>query len=408
MALSLRHLLLLLPVLALVSLSTLFPSALSQSCSATNSLPFGNAISLYSNCLDLSTLGASLHYTYDPTNSTLSLSFVATPPSSSGWISWALNPNPDPAVAGMIGAQAVIAFKDGAGAVVTKTYNVSSYSSVTESPIAYETWDRTAEVAVGGIMRLSAKFKVGADAVAKGLNQVWQVGGSVVDGAPQMHELKDANKKAKGVLDVVSGTATSGGSGEGARTKRKNIHGILNAVSWGIMLPLGVIIARYLRTFPSADPAWFYLHVFCQFSAYVIGVAGWATGLKLGAESKGIVYYYHRNIGIVLFSVATLQIFALLLRPKKDHKYRFYWNIYHHSLGYAIVALGIVNVFKGINILQPDNKWKHGYIIAIAVLGGIAVLLELVTWAVVLRRKSGKATTKPYGHHNNGQARQPL
>ena len=29
-----------------------------------------------------------------------------------------------------------------------------------------------------------------------------------------------------------------------------------------------MIIARYLRTFPSADPAWFYLHVSCQVSAY--------------------------------------------------------------------------------------------------------------------------------------------
>ncbi|KAI4326364.1 hypothetical protein MLD38_031686 [Melastoma candidum] len=398
------HLLLL---LALISSLSTIPSAISQSCSAARSLPFANAISLYSNCVDLSTLGASLHYTYDPTNSTLSLSYVATAPSSSGWISWALNPNPNPAEAGMIGAQAVIAFKDGTGAVVAKTYNVTAYGSVTESPISYETWDRTAEVATGGIMRLSAKFKVGADAVAKGLNQVWQVGGSVADGVPQMHELKEGNKNAKGVLDVVSGTTTSGGSGEGARTKRKNIHGILNAVSWGIMFPFGIIIARYLRTFPSADPAWFYLHVFCQFSAYVIGVAGWATGLKLGAESKGIVYYYHRNIGIVVFALATLQIFALLLRPKKDHKYRFYWNVYHHGLGYLIVVLGIVNVFKGINILQPDNKWKHGYIIAIAVLGGVAVLLELVTWGVVLRRKSSRST-KPYGNHSNGQARQPL
>ena len=86
------------------------------------------------------------------------------------------------------------------------------------------------------------------------------------------------------------------------------IHGILNAVSWGLLFPIGIIIARYLRTFPSADPAWFYLHVFCQVSAYAIGVAGWATGIKLGSESKGVVYKGHRNIGIALFSIATLQV----------------------------------------------------------------------------------------------------
>lgn len=85
-------------------------------------------------------------------------------------------------------------------------------------------------------------------------------------------------------------------------------HGILNTVSWGILFPIGVIIARYLRTLPSADPVWFYVHVFCQFSAYVIGVAGWGTGLKLGVESPGIIYRAHRNIGIALFCFATLQV----------------------------------------------------------------------------------------------------
>lgn len=87
------------------------------------------------------------------------------------------------------------------------------------------------------------------------------------------------------------------------------IHGILNVVSWGIMFPVGAIIARYLRTFQSADPAWFYLHAFCQTSAYAIGVAGWGTGLKLGSESKGVQYTNHRNIGIALFCLATVQVF---------------------------------------------------------------------------------------------------
>lgn len=91
------------------------------------------------------------------------------------------------------------------------------------------------------------------------------------------------------------------------------IHGILNAVSWGVLFPLGVIMARYVRVFPSADPAWFYLHIGCQLSAYVIGVAGWGTGMKLGNESKGVVYSIHRNIGIALFCFATLQVKTSLI-----------------------------------------------------------------------------------------------
>lgn len=95
------------------------------------------------------------------------------------------------------------------------------------------------------------------------------------------------------------------------------IHGVLNVVSWGILFPTGVIIARYLRTFESAEPAWFYLHVFCQISAYAIGVAGWGTGLKLGSESPGIQYTGHRNIGITVFCLATVQVKSFHSKSKR-------------------------------------------------------------------------------------------
>ncbi|KAK9138541.1 hypothetical protein Sjap_009135 [Stephania japonica] len=183
--------------------------------------------------------------------------------------------------------------------------------------------------------------------------------------------------------------------GSDSRVKKKNIHGVLNAVSWGVLFPIGAIIARYVRTFESADPAWFYLHASCQVSGYILGVSGWATGLKLGSQSKGVMYSTHRNIGIVLFTLATLQIFALFLRPKQDHKYRVYWNVYHHGVGYAILVLGIINVFKGLKILEPGDKWVTTYITVISVLGGIALFLEIVTWIMVFKRKSNKST-KPY------------
>lgn len=99
------------------------------------------------------------------------------------------------------------------------------------------------------------------------------------------------------------------------------------------------------------------------------------------------------------------QIFALFIRPKKEHKYRHYWNIYHHSIGYTVIILGIINIFRGFDILSPEKKWKSAYIIVIAVLGGIALLLEVITWIVVLRRKSSKST-KPFDGYNNGQSRQ--
>lgn len=176
---------------------------------------------------------------------------------------------------------------------------------------------------------------------------------------------------------------------------------MLNVVSWGILMPVGAMAARYLKVFKAANPAWFYLHIACQVSGYAVGVAGWGTGLKLGSDSPGIRHDTHRNIGITMFALATLQVFALLLRPKPDHKFRFYWNIYHYAVGYTVIILSIVNIFEGFDILDPEKKWKRAYIGVLIFLGATSALLEAFTWYVVLKRKRENDADK-FAHAGNG------
>ncbi|CAL0302809.1 unnamed protein product [Lupinus luteus] len=366
----------------------------SQSCTSQKlTLPKTNT--LYSNCIELPYLTSFLHYTHNPSNSSLSIAFIASPPSPSGWVSWGLNPTGT----GMVGTQAIAAYTQH-GEITIKTLDIQSYNVLVPGKLSYDVWDLSAEQS-DGVIRIFATLKV--KEVGE-VNQVWQVGPSVTNGRLDIHGFQPENLNSKGILKLSGGqNFSSVGTGVDSKTRNRNIHGILNAVSWGVLFPLGVIIARYMRTFPSADPAWFYLHVGCQLSAYAIGVAGWATGLKLGSNSVGITYSLHRNIGIALFALATLQIFALFLRPKKDHKYRYFWNIYHHSIGYTIIILGLINIFKGFDILNPEKKWKTTYIGVIAALGVIAVLLEVITWIVVLKRKANKSTKTVDGYNNNGQ-----
>lgn len=99
-----------------------------------------------------------------------------------------------------------------------------------------------------------------------------------------------------------------------------------------------------------------------------------------------------------------IQVFALFLRPNKDHKLRFYWNMYHYVVGYATIVISIVNVFQGFKSLDDYvgdryNDWKHAYIGIIGALGGIAVLLEAYTWIVVLKRRQSESKT---AHGING------
>lgn len=89
------------------------------------------------------------------------------------------------------------------------------------------------------------------------------------------------------------------------------LHGVLNTVSWGIMMPLGFMAARYLKAVgPKVDPLWFYTHIVLQLPGFLLGMAGGATGLYLGIKYSGVHQYpSHLYIGITLLFLGTLQVY---------------------------------------------------------------------------------------------------
>ncbi|KAL6567049.1 hypothetical protein OROMI_015453 [Orobanche minor] len=306
--------------LSSLAMATLFVvtvvSLVSPSQSATcTSQTFTNN-KLYALCNDLPHLNSYLHWTFDRATSTLSIAFISGPVGSSGWVSWAINPTGT----NMAGSQALIAFKDAKGKMTVKTYNITGYGPLTESKVWYAVRNSSAEFS-GGVMTIFATVVLPVPGLAT-VNQVWQMGSSVTGGSPDKHAFQPENLNAKGTLDLLGGQS-NGSTGSDSRTKKRNIHGVLNVVSWGIMFPTGIVIARYMRVFPSADPAWFYLHISCQISAYAIGVAGWGTGLKLGSDSKGITYSDHRNIGISLFCLATVQYVCIAIKTQEGPQIPF-------------------------------------------------------------------------------------
>ncbi|KAH1054896.1 hypothetical protein J1N35_032961 [Gossypium stocksii] len=370
----------------------LLSSSYGQNC-AKHSFPNNR---VFKTCSDLPVLNSFLHFNYDTSSSKLEIAYRHSGIGSSRWVAWAINPTST----GMVGSQALVAYQQTNGTMRVYTSPITQYQTqLQEGELSFNVSDLSAsyendEIIIFATLGLSNNGTM--------LNQVWQEGG-LNGNIPQVHGTSGANVQSMGTLNLVSGEAGTSNGG-GSKLKKRNIHGVLNTVSWGILMPMGAIIARYLKVFKSADPAWFYLHVLCQFSAYVVGVAGWGTGLKLGSESVGIQFDAHRTIGIILFSLGTLQVFALLLRPKPEHKYRLYWNIYHHLVGYTVIILSVINIFKGFDILEPEKKWKHAYIGVIVALASTAVLLEAYTWFVAIRRKRSESEGKlPYGGVNGGE-----
>ncbi|KAI5330759.1 PREDICTED: cytochrome [Prunus dulcis] len=366
-----------------VLLSLSLPSSHAQT-STCGDYKFTNTS--FTSCSDLPYLNSFLHWTFEQSTGKLQMAYRHTGITASNWVSWAINPNLNSASSAMLGAQCLVAFQQSNGTMrfYKSPIGTSNYAaSLAEGSLTYEVSDLSAQYLNNDEMIIFATWALPTNSTT--ILQVWQEG-PVSNDLPSGHPATAPNINAKGTLNLLSGQTASSGGG-GSRLRKRNIHGILNAVSWGVLMPFGAMVARYLKVFKSADPAWFYLHATCQTSAYVVGVAGWATGLKLGSDSPGIQYDTHRNIGIILFCLGTLQVFALLLRPNKDHKFRFHWNIYHHATGYAVIILSIVNIFEGFDILKPEKKWKNAYIGLIIALGVQAALLEAYTWYVVLKRK---------------------
>ncbi|KAL6522913.1 hypothetical protein OROHE_016760 [Orobanche hederae] len=347
---------------------------------------------LYSACDPLPVLDSFLHWNYHPSNHTVDIAYRHTNVTASNWVAWSLNLGRT----GMIGAQCLVAFVDSTGTPRSYTTPITGYgATMHEGNLSFAVPSIAAEFG-NNQMIIYATIKLPPGTTS--FNQVWQHG-DVSRGVLQMHPTTPEHLRSFARVDFATGTTSDTGStsGGGSRQRRRNAHGVLNVVSWGIMMPLGAMVARYLKLFKSANPAWFYLHVTCQTSAYIVGVAGLGTGLKLGRDSPGIERNAHRNIGITLSVLATLQVFALAFRPKPDHKYRIYWNVYHQLVGYTVIALSIANIFAGLDILDPDKKWKRAYIAVLIAMGAIATCLEAFKWF-----QRFKEASELYKHSTNG------
>jgi hypothetical protein len=173
-------------------------------------------------------------------------------------------------------------------------------------------------------------------------------------------------------------------------------------------MPIGVILARYLKPFEGLigpvqkknNNKWFQLHRACQSLALLIGTIGFGTGLYLGKQ-PGQHDTPHRCVGITLMTLALAQVcVAFCLRPEEDHKYRIWWKLFHIIVGYSTIVLAIWNVFKGFDILVYrlkgiDVMWKYIYACVIGFLGLSAFVLEVVTWIRLWIKK--KRTTQGLG-----------
>lgn len=159
--------------------------------------------------------------------------------------------------------------------------------------------------------------------------------------------------------------------------KQVKAHGAVQVFGWGVLLPIGAMVARYARGY---DPAWFYIHVTFQMVGFIFIIAGVATGVHLAKSIDTPGLSGHKGLGIFLFILAILQVLAVVLRPKKDAKNRKYWNWYHWWVGRLALFLAVINIFVGLHLGQEEKRLKVSYIVLLAFELVAFAILETIYW----------------------------
>jgi len=161
-------------------------------------------------------------------------------------------------------------------------------------------------------------------------------------------------------------------------------HGRLMVLAWAVLLPLGVVIARFFKIWPRQDfpnkldhQGWWISHQILQYSGLILMLIGLIFVIKqrqINAEHT--FYTVHQILGYVVVVIGIMQALSGLLRGSKggptdkklrgDHfdmtKRRIIFEFIHKLLGYFVILLSCLAIYSGL-VLADAPRWMFLIII---------------------------------------------
>ncbi|CAK5265808.1 unnamed protein product [Mycena citricolor] len=171
-----------------------------------------------------------------------------------------------------------------------------------------------------------------------------------------------ASKSASSQSSSSSGSSTSsadtGGATDGIPlTPYQRLivaHAIFCVIGFALLLPSGVLVARYLRT---STPAWYTGHWIAQFGiAGPVILIGVILGFKAAGSSGSSVLDNHKKTGIIIFALYLLQCFLgafIHFVKAKNAARRPPQNYLHAILGLVVILLGMYQIRTGYHTEWP-------------------------------------------------------
>lgn len=182
------------------------------------------------------------------------------------------------------------------------------------------------------------------------------------------------------------GNSADGGSDQARLDRIMTAHGVLAAVAFLVLFPLGALLIRI----PGVS-VW--VHAGMQSFAYCCFIAAAGLGIYFATTEDGLLTQAHPIIGMVLLGVLAFQPLGGLLhhRAYKAKPGRTAVSHAHIWLGRAAVLLGIINGGLGIQLAGDVGR---GYTIAYGIVAGVmgTAFLGIMVWGEMQsRRRSGSA-----------------
>jgi hypothetical protein len=160
----------------------------------------------------------------------------------------------------------------------------------------------------------------------------------------------------------------------------RDAHAILMFIAWGILLPFGMLWARYTRS--RDNDIWFKVHRPCQYTGFVISTAGIILAYVMVGTNQFRVLA-HSVIGTIIFIGSVLQVIGAFFRPHKEKdrpvtNARKIFELSHHWNGRILVCLSVAQIILGIYAIGYDETYTWLLWLYVAVAASVFLFVVIV------------------------------
>jgi hypothetical protein len=342
------------------------PSPTSSRTPSSSPTPSSSKASISTSYLLSITLSSNLQLSWKVSNGRV---FFKLQNTKNGWAGIAFN-NPNAGLK-MIGGDAII-IQPGSSSSKISQCILSSYSGVTFIPASSSTLDLNGliftpastssnSISVGWIAEFSRPLNItNAFSGAIAISTSEEIPLIAAWGDSLQMNTHARNAVSAGYVSITRGTFSSIKSVGDLYIA----HGALMTIAWGVLVPSGIIIARYFKNNKAFN--WRNTHSSIQMFAFILFLSAFFIAIAANQAIGSHFVSFHAIFGLITILLGVIQPCLGLCVG----------GIIHKALGYLAALFAVVEIYLGLIKLEASIGFFIAYSLLIAISLAIAVYFE--------------------------------